>query len=71
MPLLARNPKPRVILGLMTFGPDEDTGARITSLTDYNTFLDHFQAAGYNEVDTARSYVGGKQEAFTKAAHCK
>jgi hypothetical protein len=28
---------------LMTFGPDEDTGARITSLTDYNTFLDHFQ----------------------------
>ncbi|CZS92236.1 related to aflatoxin B1-aldehyde reductase GliO-like [Rhynchosporium graminicola] len=55
----------------MTFGPDTSTGARITSLDDYNTFLDHLQAAGYNEIDTARSYVGGKQEAFTKDAHWK
>lgn len=53
----------------MTFGPDPEAGARITSLADYNTFLDHFQAAGYNEVDTARSYIGGKQEAFTREAH--
>jgi aflatoxin B1 aldehyde reductase len=71
MPLLANNPKPRVILGLMTFGPDPAAGARITSPTEYNTFLDHLQAAGYNEVDTARSYVGGEQEAFTRAAHWK
>jgi aflatoxin B1 aldehyde reductase len=71
MPLLARNPKPRVILGLMTFGPDASSGARITSLPDYNVFLDHLQAAGYNEIDTARSYVGGKQEAFTREAHWK
>ena len=70
MPLLARSPKSRVILGLMTFGPDPETGARVTSIDEYNTFLDHFQAAGYNEIDTARSYVGGKQEAFTKEAHC-
>ncbi|KAI9055600.1 hypothetical protein LZ554_000546 [Drepanopeziza brunnea f. sp. 'monogermtubi'] len=71
MPLIATNPKPRVALGLMTFGPDPDTGARITSLDEYKTFLDHFQAAGYNEIDTARSYVGGKQEAFTAAAGWK
>lgn len=71
MPLIATNPKPRVILGLMTFGPDANAGARTTSLTEYNAFLDHFQAAGYNEVDTARMYVGGKQEAFTRDAKWK
>lgn len=71
MPLIASNPKPRVILGLMTFGPDVDSGARITSLDEYNKFLDHLQAAGYNEVDTARTYVGGKQEAFTREAKWK
>ncbi len=71
MPLLANRPKSRVILGLMTFGPDTTTGARITSLPEYNTFLDHFQAAGYNEIDTARTYVGGKQEAFTREAKWK
>lgn len=71
MPLLANNPKPRVILGLMTFGPDPDTGARITSQEEYGKFLDHLQAAGYQEVDTARSYVGGKQEAFTRDAKWK
>lgn len=71
MPLIATNPKPRVILGLMTFGPDASEGARTTSLTEYNAFLDHFQAAGYNEVDTARTYVGGKQEAFTRDAKWK
>lgn len=71
MPLIATNAKPRVILGLMTFGPEVSDGARITSLTEYNKILDHFQAAGYNEVDTARSYVGGKQEGFTRDANWK
>lgn len=71
MPLVASNPKPRIILGLMTFGPDPSTGARTTSLDEYNKFLDHLQGAGYNEVDTARSYVGGKQEAFTREAKWK
>ncbi len=52
----------------MTFGPDTASGARITSQAEYGTFLDHFQAAGYNEVDTARTYIGGKQEAFTREA---
>jgi aflatoxin B1 aldehyde reductase len=71
MPLIMTNPKPRVILGLMTFGPDPSGGARTTSLQEFNAFLDHFQAAGYNEVDTARGYVGGKQEAFTREAKWK
>ena len=63
--------KPRAILGLMTFGPDESAGARITSLDDYNKCLDYLQSQGYNEVDTARTYIGGKQEAFTAEAHWK
>ncbi|TVY83577.1 Aflatoxin B1 aldehyde reductase member [Lachnellula suecica] len=71
MPLLATNPKPRAILGLMTFGEDEKAGARITSLDEYNKALDHLQAAGYNEVDTARAYIDGKQEGFTRRANWK
>jgi aflatoxin B1 aldehyde reductase len=55
----------------MTFGPDANAGARTTDLGEYKTFLDHLQAAGYNEVDTARTYVGGKQEAFTREAGWK
>lgn len=71
MPLIAQNPKDRIILGLMTFGPDEQTGARITDINVYNKALDAFQARGYNEVDTARVYVGGKQEDFTRQAGWK
>ena len=71
MPLLTSNPKNRVILGLMTFGPDQSAGARVTTLEDYNKNLDYFQAQGYNEVDTARTYVGGKQEAWSKSANWK
>ncbi|KAF2151101.1 Aldo/keto reductase [Myriangium duriaei CBS 260.36] len=69
--LIAQNPKPRVILGLMTFGPDTSAGARITDLSDYNNYLDYFQSQGYNEVDTARTYIDGKQEAFTREANWK
>lgn len=68
MSLLTQTGKPRIILGLMIYGPDVSTGARITSLDEYNKILDAFQAGGYNEVDTARVYVGGKQEAFTREA---
>ncbi|MCJ1474407.1 Aflatoxin B1 aldehyde reductase member 2 [Lambiella insularis] len=71
MPLFTQNPKLRVILGCMTFGPDEDAGARITSIDEYNKCLDYFQSQGYNEIDTARVYAGGKQEAFTAEAHWK
>lgn len=65
------NTMPRIILGCMTFGPDESKGARITSLDDYNKCLDFFQSQGYNEIDTARTYIGGQQEAFTAAARWK
>ncbi len=71
MPLFMPSLKPRVILGCMTFGPDESSGARITSLDEYNKCLDHFQTQGYSEIDTARIYVDGKQEAFTADAHWK
>ena len=55
----------------MTFGPDDSAGARITSLDEYNKCLDYLQSQGYNEIDTARTYIGGKQEAFTAEAHWK
>lgn len=71
MTMLMQTGKTRVILGLMTFGPDESAGARITSLDEYNKCLDYFQSQGYNEVDTARTYIGGKQEAFSAEAHWK
>lgn len=66
MPLIAAAPTIRVILGLMTFGPDEQAGARITTVDEYGKVLDLFQQRGYSEVDTARVYVNGKQEAFTR-----
>ena len=46
MPLLMQTGKPRVILGLMTFGPDSSAGARITSLDEYNKCLDYLQSQG-------------------------
>jgi aflatoxin B1 aldehyde reductase len=49
-------------------GPDESAGARITSHDEYTKHLDYFQSEGYNEVDTARTYVGGLQEAWTRDA---
>ncbi|RBA18095.1 oxidoreductase [Fusarium proliferatum] len=60
--------KPRVSLGLLTFGPEgsETYGSRITSLDTFNQCLDYLQSRGYNEVDTARTYVGGQQEGWTK-----
>jgi aflatoxin B1 aldehyde reductase len=43
----------------------------MTSLDEFNKHLDHFQAKGYNEVDTARLYVGGAQEGWTRDAKWK
>ncbi|KAL2152753.1 hypothetical protein VTH82DRAFT_5938 [Thermothelomyces myriococcoides] len=70
-PLIAQSRMPRVILGLMTFGPDESAGARVTDVGEFSKVLDLFQSRGYHEVDTARIYVGGKQEAFTREAGWK
>lgn len=55
----------------MTFGPNKEDGARVTSLDEFNKCLDYFQAQGYYEVDTAEAYVGTRQQAFTKEAHWK
>ncbi|KAM5352568.1 hypothetical protein ACJ41O_005290 [Fusarium nematophilum] len=73
MPLIAQNPKHRVILGLMTFGPpgSETKDARITDADTFNKALDVFQARGYSEIDTARIYVGGDQEGWTRQAGWK
>jgi len=70
MPLITQSVKDRVILGLMTFGPPGtgSKGARITSLEEYNKCLDYFQKEGYSEVDTARLYISGDQEGFSKEA---
>ena len=71
MPLIASAPTNRVVLGLMTFGPKAEDGARITDMDTFKKALDVFQARGYNEVDTARMYVGQQQEAFTREAGWK
>lgn len=65
--------KPRIVLGLMTFGPPgtEEYGFRMTGLKDFNACLDHFQSQGYEEVDTARTYVNGLQEGWTRQADWK
>ncbi|CAI7566582.1 unnamed protein product [Penicillium pancosmium] len=67
----ASSSKPRIILGLMTFGPDPNLGARITSLDEFGQCLDYLQSSGYSEVDTARMYLGEKQEEFTAAVGWK
>ncbi|KAI1322150.1 aflatoxin B1 aldehyde reductase member 2 [Xylariaceae sp. FL0255] len=71
MPLIPTSPTNRIILGLMTFGPDAAAGARITDPSEFARVLDRFQERGYNEVDTARVYVARKQEAFTREAGWK
>ncbi|KAJ9657932.1 hypothetical protein H2198_004015 [Neophaeococcomyces mojaviensis] len=65
--------QPRVILGLLTFGPpgSEFHGSRITSLDGFNACLDLYQLRGYSEVDTARTYVNGLQEGYTNQAKWK
>lgn len=62
--------KPRVVLGLMTFGPpgSEKYGTRMTTLEDFTECLDYFQSQGYDEVDTARTYARGLQEGWTRQA---
>ncbi|KAF4964237.1 hypothetical protein FSARC_7791 [Fusarium sarcochroum] len=64
-------PKNRLILGLMTIGPDASSGARITSLDEYKKCLDYLSSKGYHELDTAAVYVAGQQEGFTKEAGFK
>ncbi|EFR01081.1 aflatoxin B1 aldehyde reductase member 2 [Nannizzia gypsea CBS 118893] len=65
MSVSAQPPKRRVILGLMTFGTDASVGARVTSLDEFNKCLSLFHSYGHGELDTARVYCRGSQEAFT------
>lgn len=67
MTTVVKSPKNRIILGLMTFGPAIRWGAKITSLDEFGQSLDFFQEQGYDEVDIARMYQHGAQEAFTAA----
>ena len=55
----------------MTFGPDLEWGTRTSTVEEFDKFLDTLQERGYDEVDTARQYQGGHQEAFTRAARWK
>ncbi|KAJ2979502.1 hypothetical protein NUW58_g7183 [Xylaria curta] len=61
----------RVILGLMVLGPPDVPGARFTGLDNITAAFDIFQEHGHTEIDTARLYLGGKQEAFTREAGWK
>jgi aflatoxin B1 aldehyde reductase len=61
----------RLILGLMTIGPDDTAGARITDIEVYKKCLDYLASKGYKELDSAAMYVGGKQEGFTRDAGFK
>ncbi|KAI0856817.1 Aldo/keto reductase [Xylaria cubensis] len=61
----------RVVLGLMVLGPPDVPGARLTGLDNITAAFDMFQARGHTEIDTARLYLGGKQEAFTRDARWK
>ncbi|EGX95603.1 Aldo/keto reductase [Cordyceps militaris CM01] len=72
MPLIVpTRTQPRVILGLMTFGPTKEAGARITDTATLGRALDVLRARGYDEIDTARIYIDGAQEAFTREAGWK
>lgn len=72
MPLIVQgSEKPRVILGAMTFGPEGKSGVRISDTETFNKALDALQTRGYNEIDTARVYCEGEQEAFTRDAKWK
>lgn len=50
---------------------DLEWGARVTSVDEFEKFLDNFKATGYDELDTARTYQNGSQEAFTAAGGYK
>jgi aflatoxin B1 aldehyde reductase len=55
----------------MIVGPPGTPGARFTGLDNFNEALGIFQERGYDEIDTARLYLGGKQEAYTREARWK
>ncbi|KAK9458670.1 NADP-dependent oxidoreductase domain-containing protein [Lipomyces oligophaga] len=63
--------KHRIILGMMTFGPPEVVFSRITTIPETKKVFQYFKDRGYSELDTARLYIEGQQEAFTAEAEYK
>ncbi|KAK9478626.1 NADP-dependent oxidoreductase domain-containing protein [Lipomyces japonicus] len=63
--------KVRVILGLMTFGPFNEGPVKITNQEATKEIFQRFKSRGYSEIDTARSYANGTQEAWTAQAGYK
>ena len=63
---MTSNKVPRVILGCATMGPPGTTLARITTVEETKVMFKTLQSYGYTELDTARLYNDGKQEAFTR-----
>lgn len=59
--------KPRVILGLMTFGLYTEKRAQITCLDNFRQFFDYLNSNGDDEFDIAWIYLEEKQEDFTAA----
>lgn len=57
---------PRVILGCATMGPPGTNFARVTTIDGTKAMFKVLQSYGYSELDTARLYNDGKQEAFTR-----
>lgn len=63
---MASQKRPRVILGCMTMGPPGTNFARTTTVEETKAMFKTLQSYGYTELDTARMYNDGKQEAFTR-----
>src|SRR5256885_1310084 len=63
---MASNKIPRVILGCMTMGPPGTNFVRVTTVDETKAIFQTLQSHGYTELDTARLYNDGKQEAFTR-----
>ncbi|KAG0206357.1 hypothetical protein BGX28_002211 [Mortierella sp. GBA30] len=55
------NPRMRVILGCMTFGP-EGGGARVKTVEEATAIINTFRQYGHNALDTARIYTDGNTE---------
>ncbi|CAF1112402.1 unnamed protein product [Adineta ricciae] len=56
----------RIVLGCATLGPVGTNLARVTTVEEIRAMFKTFQSYGYTELDTARLYNDGKQEAFTR-----
>ncbi|UJR06804.1 hypothetical protein I4U23_011091 [Adineta vaga] len=63
---MENNKLPRIVLGCGTMGPAGTNWARVTTVEDTRAMYKTFQSYGHTELDTARTYSDGKQEAFTR-----